>query len=305
MLGPDLLEFLATAHREVLIVAPFIRLSPFQRLIDAVPAEVNVRVVTRWRASEVIAGVSDIDVFLATRSRNIPLLLRNDLHAKLYLADDHCLVGSANITDTALGWWKPSNLELLVRVERHEPAIAGFLDHLFDRAIEATEAHRSRLQDLVSRALDDSLFLSALLRNSDDFVLLPTDWVPTIKNPEEMYSLYAGEENRVLRTGIDAMRAELRRFAVPVGLDESDFRSWIACVLSHCPIVDLTTKRIQQGEEINEDMFRNLLVQIGADAEKYAVQEVMTALQRWLDYFLLGHYGITTDSVKLGRARRI
>ncbi|MDE0448371.1 MAG: phospholipase D-like domain-containing protein [Spirochaetaceae bacterium] len=305
MLGADLLKFLAGARREVLIAAPFIRLSPFQRLIDAVHPDICVRVVTRWRPTEVIAGVSDIDVLLATRSRNIPLLLQNDLHAKLYLADDACLVGSANITDTALGWRQPANLELLVRTERRDPAVTAFLERLFDHAVEATDAHRDRLQDLVLSADKDPQFLSALLGDSDDSVLLPTSWVPAIKNPEEMYLLYSGAENLVLRTAIAAMRAELGRFSVPVGLNESDFRSWVACILSHSRIVELTTKRIQQGEDINENMFREMLVQIGADPDKYALQEVMTALQRWLEYFLPGHYGITTESVKLGQAKRI
>ena len=43
-----------------------------------------------------------------------PLL--NDLHAKLFVADERCLVGSANLTGSALGWSEFSNVELLVSV---------------------------------------------------------------------------------------------------------------------------------------------------------------------------------------------
>ena len=76
--------------------------------------------MTRWRLADLLAGVADLGVYDAAVAKGAHLYLRYDLHAKLFVADDRCLVGSANVTDTALGWRSPENLELLVTVLRSE-----------------------------------------------------------------------------------------------------------------------------------------------------------------------------------------
>ena len=92
---------------------------------------VFVRIVTRWRAREVAAGVSDLAVFEITNDRrNTALDLLDDLHAKLYLADNKGLIGSANLTAPALGWATRNNVEILMAVRRGDPDVERLLKTL-------------------------------------------------------------------------------------------------------------------------------------------------------------------------------
>lgn len=105
VLGTQLEQLCAAGRRDILLVAPFVKAHTLERLLGQVAAEVAVRCVTRWRPEEIVAGVSDLEVWPLLRDRvQSSLWLHPDLHAKLYRADDTCLIGSANITDTALGW---------------------------------------------------------------------------------------------------------------------------------------------------------------------------------------------------------
>ena len=298
-LGDQIVRLLSAANTEVIIVAPFIGKSALSRLIDAIPPSIDSRVVTRWRPEDILSGVSDLRILDIAKKRGIPLFLRNDLHAKLYVADNRCLVGSANITETALGWRTPSNLELLVPVDREDSIVREFIKGLYRNTVLANDLQRDRLQLLLDdvRQQKDFSIPSVSIPN-----LLPANWVPTIKTPQDLYALYSGDEQRVLKSAIDVTRADLRRFCVPLGLNEAGFRSWVGAMLAQTPIVE---KTINYSLDISESVFQGLLSDVGADAEKYPVRDRMIVLQRWLEYFLTDDYELVTDSVKLVRSKRL
>ncbi len=103
--GTELFELCAEANQEVLLVAPFIKASVLERLLDRIYPDVSLKCITHWFPEEIVAGVSDLEVWNLIQNRpNSSLWLRPDLHAKYYRADNCCLIGSANLTNKALGW---------------------------------------------------------------------------------------------------------------------------------------------------------------------------------------------------------
>lgn len=304
VLGNEIVRLLSAAKADVIIVAPFIGNNAFSRLIDALPPGINSRVVTRWRPEDVLAGVSDLRILDIAKARDIPLFLRNDLHAKLYVADNKCLVGSANVTETALGWRTPSNLELLVPVDQEDVIIREFIEDLFRNPVLATDLQRDRLQLLLDDVRQQKDFSISSVVDASLPNFLPANWAPTIKTPEDLYALYSGDEQRVLRSAIDVTRTELQRFRVPPGLSEASFRSWIGAMLAQTAIVEKTINHIEHSADISESTFQRLLSDLGADAEEYPVRDRMMVLQRWLEYFLAGDYELVADSVKLVRSKR-
>lgn len=105
MWGTELSNLCAEANKEVLLAAPFIKVSVLEKLMNKISPDVSLRCITRWFPEEIVAGVSDLEVWSLIQQRsNSSLWLRPDLHAKYYRADQRCLVGSANLTGKALGW---------------------------------------------------------------------------------------------------------------------------------------------------------------------------------------------------------
>ncbi len=150
-LGSRIENLLGKAKSEVYLCSPFIKEKVLRRLFKKIPKSVPVVVVTRWRPDEVALGVSDLEVFdLAKKRPKTELRLLDELHAKLYIADDSCLVGSANLTDTALGWRTRANLEILIPARHTDKPVKALLTRLEQAQIATPE----RREDVEKRTAD-------------------------------------------------------------------------------------------------------------------------------------------------------
>ena len=149
--GDDLRELMAAAEEEIVLAAPFIKVSALAGVLEHASQRVRVTCITRWRAEEVAAGVSDLAVFDVLGARaGATLLLWPRLHAKYFRADHRCLIGSANVTGRALGWVRPANVELLVGLPSTHPRLAAFEQ----RAITEAQPATAELRELMAEAAE-------------------------------------------------------------------------------------------------------------------------------------------------------
>ena len=303
-LGDDIISLLKVAQQSALIVAPFMRSKALARLLGSIPSGTETTIVTRWRPVDLLAGASDLGVYDLAESWLASLFLRYDLHAKFFAADDKCLIGSANVTDTALGWRSPANLELLAPVARTADHIVEFEKALLTGAVRATAGQRDRLQVLLERLSG----LSAVLPKTTDVEtaigVLPPDWVPRVRNPDELYSVYCGN-NDFSHSALGIMREELAQIGVVPGMDEEGFRAWVAATISQTPLIAWVLQHIDQKGQVTEAELSNLLNEIGIDAKGYRSRDVLEVLERWLTCFLPMQYETARDSIKLIRAKKL
>ena len=144
--GSQLEALCSQAHREILLVAPFIKVNTLAGYSIPSVNSVKVQCVTRWRPDEIAIGVSDLDVWLLIKERrDSSLWLRSDLHAKYYRGDDEVLVGSANLTDAALGWSHHPNLELLIASTK----LGDFEQQLFKGSVPVDDSLYERMKQIV------------------------------------------------------------------------------------------------------------------------------------------------------------
>ena len=298
-LGDELSSLLNGAQQNVLIVAPFIRSEAFSRLLDSIPIGTKTTVVTRWRLADLLAGTSDLGIYDLAESRSIPLYLRHDLHAKIFAVDDMCLVGSANVTLTALGWKTPANLELLTPVVRTIDQIVEFEKTLLAGAVLATEEQRKRLKGLLEK-----LRRLPSITPETDMGILPPNWVPRVKNPEELYSMYSGNDD-ISRSAQQVMRNDLAQIGIVPGMDEESFRAWVAATITQTPLISQVIQHINKQGQVTENMLESLLIKIGVNIEEHKPRDVLEILERWLTYFLPTQYQTIQDSIKLIKAKKI
>lgn len=301
-LGDDLTSFFRAAQHSALIVAPFIRSEALGRILGSIPVGAQITIVTRWRPVDLVMGASDLGVYELAESRGAALYLRHDLHAKIFAADDRCLVGSPNVTLTALGWRTPANLELLTPVARTADHIAAFESGLFSSVIRASEEQRDRLRELLEKLEGLPILRAPNTDHTSMRSLLPLDWFPRVRNPEELYSVYCGDHD-VSRLALHGMQEELAQIEIIPGMDEEGFRAWVAATIRHVPIVDGVIARIEAEGQVTEGAVGDLLAGIGIDADEYRPRDVLEVLQRWLTYFLPGKYETVQESVRLIRSR--
>jgi PLD-like domain/Double-stranded RNA binding motif len=105
-----LFERARAAKKSVTLISPFIKSNIVNGLLSEISdAAISVKAVTRHKAIEFAAGVSDIDAayslsgFAFESPRNFEVRFHDQLHAKIFIFDDEvAYVGSSNLTFSGL-----------------------------------------------------------------------------------------------------------------------------------------------------------------------------------------------------------
>lgn len=271
-------------------MAPFVKDPVLRRLLAVTPSSTPVRIVTRWLPQEIAAGVSDIEIWDAVVSRpGTDLFLRPDLHAKYYRADDRCLVGSANLTGTAVGIGPAPNLELLVAVDPNTSGLDGFERELFEGAVpvdaDIVAITRAAVEQLPSLPVLDGP-VDVLPASPDADVEDLRRWLPQLRQPEDLYPAYAGQPEAVSRASFGAARSDLAVLRLPPGLDADPFRVVVRATLLRMPLVRAVDAFVVEPRRFGEvrDFIETRRAVTGSGSDAWQV------LFRWLMHFAADRY---------------
>ena len=180
----DRIRALFSVAKCATIVSPFIKVSALNSLLESVPDEIPLSCVTRWEPREIANGVSDPEILQLLQKRgNFKLSIVNRLHAKLYIGDDRCLIGSSNVTLAGFGEANEiNNIEVLVETNTRNPDISRTIKEIEQEAIEATDALAFSV-----RKLADSMFKF----DEESETKSNETWFPISRYPEKAFQVYA------------------------------------------------------------------------------------------------------------------
>ena len=254
------------------IIAPFIKTDALRSLLDVIPARTAIRCVTRWLPAEVAAGVSDLEVLDVLEERgDHQLLLADRLHAKLYIADNHCLAGSANVTLSGLGETNDAgNIEILVDTVPDDPAVSAVLRSIESDAISATRA----IADAVRRLAEVLPEAPSLAFNAA--------WHPVSRHPEQAYRLYSNPPSGFLSAANRTLLTDLARSNLTPGLDERGFRQAVRGLLRAIPIAATFLASTQDELLTRADASSYLETVTTVD---YDSQDLWAAFVHWMSYY--------------------
>lgn len=295
------------AKGEILLVAPFIKVDSLRKIFASIPPEVEkIIVITRWIPKEIASGVSDLEIFdLITKRPNATLLLHPCLHAKYYRADTRCLVGSANITATALGWCPIANIELLVEVSPEVTIIQDMERHLLTYSITATESIRAAMQievdDLKLKMKDRTIE-----KDESELGLAPI-WLPTCNKPEYLYKIYSRHDTAsLLSSVVKAGELDISALSLLPGMSEDSFQKYISAIFESTPValeILEITKGSGASDEAAEAIIKKYCDQMAFpiyDSELY-----WAIFKKWILYFFPKRYRIRAAAEVLEIAKEI
>jgi hypothetical protein len=229
---------------------------------------------------EVAAGVSDPEIAeLAAVDGRISIQLCHDLHAKLYLADDRCLVGSANLTAKATGRRQPKNLEVLVEVSEAHPEVRQLLQEIQKTAVPATLelARQIRAQaDILKEDEDCPKFVVVAEEAEED----RPAWRPETRAPHRLYPVYRGSPHDYVSEILAGVVRDLAYLDLPQGLSETDFSKAVLAELHAMPEVE---ELVTSGRLSMDDLQQRLMAADGA-TETQALRAAENICE-WLKYF--------------------
>ena len=294
--GEKLKSLLKTAQERVVLCAPFIKADVLATVLPLVQKNVPVQIVTRWRATEVAAGVSDLEVLHIAKPRpHTEIRLLNNLHAKLYLADGRCLVGSANLTASALGWAKNSNIELLISAKSTDPEIDNLLKRIQSAEI-ATDEIRSKIEKLANALKMTKLEEGeGIAGESSDYQAV---WFPCCAAPDRLYEIYSNPETTVVVSGTkeDGL-ADIRDLQIQSGLSEEVFKTRVRDTLLQIPafaeIIDLVPQGLSDAGGIEH------IKEARPESTEQDVKAQWRIVREWIGIFFEDQFEVAPESFVL------
>jgi hypothetical protein len=290
-LGDKLAKAGGMAEHDVLLIAPFAKVGALSRVIAGVPKSVPIRCVSRWRIEEIAAGVSDLNCFKLLEERpGSSFLLCPNLHTKYFRFDSHAFLGSANLTQAALGWSERPNAEALVEFESSkQESTESFENSILSNSIAVDAAlhaeFESMLYEYTLEQLPTKIFSNIdepLVQNSP---IINFFWSPKCRSPEYLFRAYLGDSHAMSSEGSRAAVEDLHYLDLPIGLSETSFNRSIRSRMMLLPVtrdLDIFLSQPRRFGEMRLWTQENLEVDNGTDSWQ--------TLMRWLLHFLPDRY---------------
>lgn len=285
------------------MIAPFIKRGAIERLLKSCDDLVSIKVIGRFLPEDVAAGVSDIAAAeLVLHSSGAGLATHPLLHAKLYRADDRCLVGSANVTNRGLGWSRVSNEELLVRLG-YVPSLKEFEERIL---LDADEMSWPRLRELQARARDlSSVAAGGPEIEEEDREDSDKVWLPTCRTPRYLFDVYSENEQwRLLDSARNAAKRDLGHFRpLPKNLDRAAFESIVRSGLRKHSLV----RWLMDEGGVTDQRVLELKIRPITQEQEWSLDAEMLweVYQEWLLYFLPREFRLVPSETKLSHGRRL
>lgn len=289
-IGGALGSLVTQARSRVTLVAPFIKRPTLETLLAGLAPAAALTICTRWNVREIAVGVSDLGVHDFARGRaGSRLLLHPRLHAKVLLIDDKVVaIGSANVTDAALGFAEPPNAEVMAVLPTVPTRLFLFLSRLERESVVATDDLRRRFEEALKDAPPP--WTPPDVDLTGEAPRGPPVPLPLFRNPERLYPGYVSITEFHDPETRAAILEDLGTLALPDGLDEPTFRNRVgADLLAMDPIAAFDQFVAQPhyfGEMAEWLRARGVLAGHGQEDRKRYLQ----SLVRWLLHFLPGRY---------------
>ena len=271
----DLLTRLCPNALSVFIAAPYIKAGALARVLANVNPEASLTCVTRWTPHDLAVGASDAKCRTLVKQFGGSFRLHPSLHAKFYRIDEAVLIGSANLTSSAMGWAPQSNLEILCRAGDDFNACA-FQRELLTGTREINDDEFLRWEAIVKiNARNDNVITSG----QPDL----DAWRPVTREPRHLEISYQGRGEEI--ASYDEQRAALRdiqTLLIPPGLSGDEVRMWASACLLAAPFIN-TVIQLRNAANI-QDSCRGLADTYGLGLTE-ARREVET-IQSWLAFFV-------------------
>lgn len=271
--GNILLEVCSNAEY-LIIAAPYIKVDALDRVLKGVKPLASVICITRWCPNDLLFGVSDAECRALVVKRGGSFRLHPCLHAKYYRADDVILIGSANLTFSAMGWGHQPNLEILCRADNSFDT-GGFERELLRDSREIDDVEFTQWEALSLIGVQSGKMTSGIgpLLNS---------WRPSTRDPRNLMLAYRGRGEEIASFDEQkAARHEIEILSIPIGLTDEGLRAWIStCLLS----TSFANSVIQLGDCSDASHSPSLLADLYGLNTTEARRDMET-VQNWLSFF--------------------
>ena len=203
---------------------------------------------------------------------NFTLSLVDNLHAKVYVSGQRCLVGSANVTLSGLGEAEDrNNIEVLVEATIDNPGVASTLTSI-------SRLQRTANQTLAeaARRLANRLPSTGNINDAEEY------WYPRSRSPDRAYRLYSQPPLGFVGKADEILLQDLARTNLPPGRSQPNLRTAVCTLLPDIPLAGALLDEAEDTSLTRLDAMSSL--KLLTDKE-YTTGDSWVAFVNWMVYF--------------------
>lgn len=188
-------EYITSEVRNrLLIITPYIKVDALERLLENIPSDVNVSIITTWKLEDLGYGSSELALYPYCKKHNYSLYLNPRVHLKVISCDwETCMFGSANITHSGLALRENYNYEIYSDKTKIDREGRNYLNQIFfesevvtDRLYEWYQKKVQSMPKLPRIVVDNTTPYE--MEEEREFLISA---LPMSVNPSTFYLLYA------------------------------------------------------------------------------------------------------------------
>lgn len=221
----------------LLILVPFIKLQALVRLYSLNLKRNRIKVVCRWRPEDIVAGVSDLEIYPFLKQSGCELYINSNIHLKLYVFESNTAFNtSGNMTLRGLGYSDSANIEV--------GNMVSLTTSDWTKIYHVINSSRLVTDDIYQRFKEYSAQHPPVSRPLPPIELLPAaktytiSSLPATESPKKLADFYFshGQQKASLE---DIRRAahDLAIFGISAGLSNSEFDKRLGDAFSRTPFV--------------------------------------------------------------------
>ena len=276
----DLLTRLCSNATSLVIAAPYIKADALSKALGAANTQASLVCVTRWSLQDLAVGASDAECRSVAVDFGGSFRLHPSLHAKYYRIDDMVLIGSANLTSSAMGWSPQPNLEILCRAGDDFDSWA-FEQELLSEARELSDDEFLRWEAIAQIAARKEREAAGGQPELDT-------WRPRTRDPIHLELSYAGRGNEIASFDEQtAAERDVQALLLPPNLTSEEVRLWATACLLAAPFTNTVIKL--RGSIDAPASHRSLANTYGLNLTE--ARRDMETVQNWLAFLAPGTLG--------------
>ena len=272
----ELLRRICVEAEHIVLAAPYIKADALLRVVGEVSEDASLTCITRWQVEDIAAGVSDLECYSIIRGVGGEFRLHPYLHAKYFRADENVLIGSANITNSALGWATEPNVEILCSPGGGFDA-ASFETMLVEDSREIGNREFSRWQSIQATISQDER--NEFPKHSWSHL---NSWRPMTRDPANLLLAYRGLDEVIASPDeLNAAERDLDTLQLDHGLTGEDVENRISIAFLNTPFVqDVLKSRDADITSISRSLAERYDLSV-TDARRG-----IEAVRNWFAFFL-------------------
>ena len=303
----EIIHLIHRAESELLIFSPYIKVKALATLLIESQHSVKVTIVTSWKPSDILLGVSDIEVYKYCCDQSATLLINNKIHLKAIIIDSMTsgYIGSGNITNAGLGLGNRYNYELGVINKNITLDDKLYFDKIISESFPVNDEYFEEVKKAVKKMKKPKILNAFKIETNTqkDFLLSS---LPMSNTVSDFYSFYSrSDDYKGSEEDIRSAEHDRILYNIPKNLNKTEFEELLKKHFLKHPFVLSYLDFISEGKYFGKvSKWLHNKVTTVPTPRRYDIKETQTRLNSFLLY-LSNKYEEVTPGKRSTRFQRI